>query len=96
MPIRFEPDCDEVYDFQCQNNVECTDINNVCNGQSECSDGSDEKQELCSIYSIQSLPNTIYWKRNLGPKRKGNCETGEPLPNSKDSRESVYSQLMVS
>ena len=49
LPIRFEPDCDEVYDFQCQNNVECTDINNVCNGQSDCSDGSDERQELCSI-----------------------------------------------
>ena len=42
------PDCDEVHDFQCKNNAQCIDINHVCDGQSHCSDGSDESRELCS------------------------------------------------
>ena len=42
------PDCDEVHDFQCKNNAQCIDINYVCDGQSHCSDGSDERRELCS------------------------------------------------
>merc|ERR1711971_606245 len=43
-----DPDCDEVHDFQCKNNAQCIDINYVCDGQSHCSDGSDENRELCS------------------------------------------------
>ena len=39
--------CHKEHDFQCQNN-NCIDINNVCNGQSQCADGSDEDRNLCS------------------------------------------------
>ena len=43
-----DPDCDELHDFQCMNSAQCVDINHVCDGQSHCSDGSDESPELCS------------------------------------------------
>jgi len=39
--------CHKEHDFQCRNNA-CIDINNVCNGQSQCADGSDEDRNLCS------------------------------------------------
>ena len=41
-------DCHEVNNFQCMNSAQCVDINHVCDGQSHCSDGSDESPELCS------------------------------------------------
>ena len=39
--------CHKEHDFQC-NNGNCTDVNDVCNGQSQCSDGSDEDRNLCN------------------------------------------------
>ena len=39
--------CHEVENFQCKNK-ECIDINLVCDGQSQCSDGSDEDRNLCN------------------------------------------------
>ena len=39
--------CHKEHDFQCRNNA-CIDINNVCDQQSQCADGSDEDRNLCS------------------------------------------------